>query len=125
MIGIIAALATFATVATGPGHSRSQAIQAEPAWRMSYVETVRCAGLTQAVSELAGGESPEGRALYDVALFWSLTAIQAAAAQGRDEALSDNDQTRARVLAVRQLTTDDPEARETLARCRTRTPNLD
>ena len=52
--------------------------QAPAAGLVSYEESVRCAGLTQAASELEGGESAEGRSLYDAALFWSLAAMQAA-----------------------------------------------
>ncbi len=33
----------------------------QPAQAASYEETVRCAGLTQAASELEGGEGGEGR----------------------------------------------------------------
>jgi hypothetical protein len=50
--------------------------QAAPVQPLPYEEAVRCAGLTQAASELEGGESGEGRALYDAALYWSLTATQ-------------------------------------------------
>ena len=102
--------------------------QAAPATLISYDEAVRCAGLTQAASELEGGESGEGRALYDAALYWSLAAGQAAQASGRDPVASDADQTRARILAVRQLSARrEPgvaEARAALQRCRRRTPDL-
>lgn len=91
---------------------------------MSYDQTVRCAGLTQAASELEGGESTEGRALYDAALYWSLTVIQVAQASGRPPAQVDADQTRARVRAVRELTADDGAARAELQRCRARAPDL-
>ncbi len=91
---------------------------------LSYDEAVRCAGLTQAASELEGGESAEGRALTDAALYWSLAAAQAAAAGGRASALAEADQTRARIRAVRQLATDDESTRSALQRCRARTPNL-
>jgi len=91
---------------------------------ISYDDAVRCAGLTQAASELEGGESPDGKSLFDTALYWSLASGQAAQAAGRDPAAADADQTRARVLAVRQLNTGDGEARATLQRCRARTPDL-
>lgn len=91
---------------------------------MPYAEIVRCAGLTQAASELEGGESGEGRALFDAALYWSLTANQAARAAARGPVASDADQTRARIRAVRQLGSADPEARSELAACRRRTPDL-
>lgn len=91
---------------------------------MSYEEVVRCAGLTQAASELEGGESGEGRALYDAALYWSLTAIQAAQTAARPSAAAEADQTRARIRAVRELSADDADARAALARCRARTPEL-
>jgi hypothetical protein len=98
--------------------------QAARAPVMSYDETVRCSGLTQAASELEGGESAEGRALYDAALYWSLTVIQVAEASGRPGARADADQTRARIRAVRELAADNAQARAELQRCRTRTPSL-
>lgn len=91
---------------------------------LSYDEAVRCAGLTQAASELEGGESGEGRNLYDAALFWSLTAMQMAGSTARPAATAEADQTRARIRAVRELSADDADARAALARCRSRTPEL-
>ena len=91
---------------------------------ISYDDSVRCAGLTQAASELEGGESGEGRALFDAALYWSLAAAQAADASGRGSAAADADQTRARILAVRQLSAGAADARAALQRCRQRTPDL-
>ena len=56
-------------------------LQAAPSVGLiSYDEAVRCAGLTQAASELEGGESVLGRRLYDAALYWSWAAMQAATA---------------------------------------------
>jgi hypothetical protein len=103
------------------------ALQAAPAPRaplLSYEATVRCAGLAQAASEMEGGESDRGRTLFDAALYWSLAAGQAAEASGRPAAAADADQTRARILAVRQLNAGSPEARAELQRCRARTPDL-
>lgn len=91
---------------------------------MPYVEVVRCAGLTQAASELEGGESAEGRTLFDAALYWSLAASQAADVGGRTAVQADADQTRARILAVRQLGSGNLQARADLATCRRRTPKL-
>lgn len=90
----------------------------------SYEEAVRCAGLTQAASELEGGESSEGRSLYDAALYWSLTAMQLAQTSARPAAATEADQTRARIRAVRELTARDAGARAALERCRARAPNL-
>ena len=90
----------------------------------SYEETVRCAGLAQAASELEGGESTDGQSLFDAALYWSLAASQAASASGKPARAADTDQTRARILAVRQLSTANAQARADLARCRARTPDL-
>lgn len=98
--------------------------QQTPAPPLSWAETLRCAGLTQAASELEGGESGEGRALSDAALFWALATAQAGAAAGKSEIEVDREQTAARTLAVRQLTRRDPAAREALAACRARTPDL-
>ncbi|MDB5422214.1 MAG: hypothetical protein JWR59_2161 [Brevundimonas sp.] len=91
---------------------------------ISYEETVRCAGLAQAASELEGGESTDGKSLFDVALYWSLAAGQAATASGKAPAVADADQNRARILAVRQLNAGDDDARAMLRRCRARTPDL-
>lgn len=91
---------------------------------VSYEEAVRCAGLTQAASELEGGESGEGRSLYDAALYWSLTAMQMAEAAARPPTATEADQTRARIRAVRELSTGDAGARAALERCRARTPDL-
>ncbi|RZJ16458.1 MAG: hypothetical protein EON91_13190 [Brevundimonas sp.] len=92
---------------------------------ISYDQSVRCAGLTQAASELEGGESGEGRALFDAALYWSLAAMQAAQASGRSTVLAEGDQTRARIISVRQLSSGDAAARAELDRCRRLTPRLD
>lgn len=91
---------------------------------ISYEETVRCAGVTQAASELEGGETAEGRTLSDAALYWSLAATQAAQASGRDAAAADLDQNRARIRAVQQLNAGEAEAKAALQRCRARTPDL-
>jgi len=91
---------------------------------VSYDEAVRCAGLTQAASELEGGESAEGRTLYDAALYWSLAAMQTGVAAGKSSPAAEGDQTRARIEAVRQLNADAPVARAALNRCLRRTPDL-
>lgn len=91
---------------------------------VSYDEAVRCAGLAQAASEMEGGESNDGKALFDAALYWSLAAGQAAQVSGKTPAAADADQTRARILAVRQLNAGDETARADLSRCRARTPHL-
>ncbi|MET4682784.1 hypothetical protein [Brevundimonas faecalis] len=91
---------------------------------LPYEEAVRCAGLTQAASELEGGESAEGKALYDAALYWSLAAMQAATAGGRDPAAAEREQTRARLVSVQKLTAGDAPSRAALARCRQLTPDL-
>ena len=95
-----------------------------PARLMSYDETVRCAGLAQAASELEGGESAEGKQLSDAALYWSLTAGQAAVTAGKPPTEADRDQAAARLRAVRELNDGNAEARSDLTRCRNRTPDL-
>ena len=102
-------------------------VGAEPAQEnelVSYAEAVQCAGLTQAASELEGGESVEGKRLYDAALYWSLAAMQAATAAGRDPVASENDQTRARLDSVKRLSAGEADARAVLQRCRQKTPRL-
>lgn len=91
---------------------------------ISYDEAVRCAGLTQAASEMEGGESANGKALFDAALYWSLAAGQAAQAAGKPATFADTDQSRARITAVQQLNANNPAARADLQRCRARTPDL-
>lgn len=101
--------------------SATQAASQQPP---SYDEAVRCAGLTQAASELEGGESGEGRSLYDAALYWSLTAAQMAQATAPPPAAAEAEQTRARIRAVRELAARDAGARADLETCRARTPEL-
>ena len=110
----IGALLTFNAQTAGPAAARL----------LSYDETVRCAGLTQAASELEGGESAEGKALSDAALYWSLAATQAAQASNREATAADADQNLARIRAVQRLNANDSDARAALQRCRARTPDL-
>ena len=91
---------------------------------LPYEDTLRCAGLTQAASELEGAENLDGRKAFDAALYWALTAGQAAQAAGKSDAAADADQTRARIAAVAQLNAGNADARADLDRCRARTPNL-
>lgn len=101
-----------------------QATDASRPAASTYAETLRCSGLTQAASELEGGESNEGQALYDAALYWSLTAIQSGQATRRPTATVEAEMTRARVQAVRELTARNEAARDALQQCRARTPSL-
>lgn len=99
--------------------------QGRPAPRLvSYDEAVRCAGLTQAASELEGGESRYGRQLYDAALYWSLAAMQAGTAAGRDPDAAERDQSRARIDSVRRLSAGEAQARTVLQDCRRKAPRL-
>ena len=119
---IVAVTAAMALAqASAPAQAPAQAPRAR---LVSYDEAVRCAGLTQAASELEGGESRYGRALYDAALYWSLAAMQAATASGRDPVAAENDQTRARLDSVKRLSAGEAEAREVLQSCRQKTPRL-
>lgn len=104
--------------------TQTQTPAIQPGSLMAYEDVVQCAGLTQAASELEGGESDDGRTLYDAALYWSLTAGQAASASNRAPAAAEADQRRARLDAVRRLSAGDAEARAALQRCRRRTPDL-
>ena len=100
-------------------------LQAAPAAGLvSYDEAVRCAGLTQAASELEGGESVEGKRLYDAALYWSLAAMQAATAAGKSAQAAEGDQTRARIAAVIRLSAEGAAGRAAMRQCLQRTPNL-
>lgn len=114
---MFAATVAAVLILTGPQAAGTPAAAA-------YRDALRCAGLTQAASELEGGESAEGRGLYDAALYWSLTAGQAGRIAGRSTAATEGDQTRARILAVRELSADDADARADLQRCRSRAPRL-
>jgi hypothetical protein len=101
--------------------------QAPPTSRVAaptYAEALRCSGLTQAASELEGGESGEGQALYDAALYWSLTTIQSGQAMRRPTATVEAEMTRARMQAVRELTARNEAAQTALSACRARTPSL-
>ncbi len=106
--------------------TRPAVVVETPAWN----EAVRCAGLTQAASELDGQgdaerDPSEAKQLYDSGLYWSLTAMRAARTAGRAEAAAEADQTRARAEALTQLRADSSEAGRELARCLARTPTLD
>lgn len=109
----------FAILAAVIALNAPQQAQAAP-----YEDAVRCAGLTQAASELEGSESSRGRTLFGAALYWSLTAAQASRTAGRTESQVDADQTRARVRAVRELSAGDATAKTALETCIQRTPNL-
>jgi len=114
-----------ALTATALNAAMSTAAPTAPAPTLiSYDETVRCAGVTQAASELEGGETAEGKALSDSALYWSLAATQAAQASNRNANVADADQNRARIRAVQQLNAGDADAKAALQRCRARTPDL-
>jgi galactokinase len=114
----------FAMIATAFLLSVEQSAAAPRPAASSYAETLRCSGLTQAASELEGGESSEGRALYDAALYWSLTTIQVGQTANRAAATVETEMTRARVQAVRELTARNEAALTALGECRTRTPSL-
>lgn len=109
-----------------------QAAPARPAVtieRPSWSEAVRCAGLTQAASELDGDtdgarDAGDAKRLYDAGLYWSLTAMQASQAGGRTAEAAEAAQTRSRLEALDQLRDESSEARRELARCLTRTPAL-
>ena len=90
----------------------------------SYEEAVHCAGLTQAASELEGGESTRGRRLYDAALYWSLSTIQAARVAGRDPVVAEQSMTRIRISAVRRLASSDNNLREHVNDCVRKAPDL-
>ena len=89
-----------------------------------YDSAVRCAGLTEAASELEGGESARGRRLFDAALYWSLAASQAGDASGRTLSAIDADLTRARIRAVREFAAGETAAQDALSDCLSRTPDL-
>lgn len=123
ILAVTAAMALAQTSAQAQTSPRAAA-PAPSARLVSYDEAVRCAGLTQAASELEGGESRYGRSLYDAALYWSLAAMQAATVAGRNPAVAETEQTRARLDAVRRLSAGESEARATLQRCRQKAPRL-
>jgi len=91
---------------------------------VDYPTAVRCAGLAQAASELEGGESRYGRTLADSALFWTLTAFQAADSRQISYVTAETDQRNARLLAVKRLSQGEPLARRQLQQCRQQTPRL-
>jgi hypothetical protein len=121
---ILVVTAAMALAQTSAKTQPSPQAPAPSARLVSYDEAVRCAGLTQAASELEGGESRYGRSLYDAALYWSLAAMQAATVAGRNPAVAETEQTRARLDAVRRLSAGESEARATLQRCRQKAPRL-
>lgn len=98
-----------------------------PAETPSPAEAARCAGLTQAASELnaEGPDAARTRRLYDAGLYWSLAAMQAAKAAGQSTEAAEAAQTRRRAQALAELRAGGAEARDELARCLARTPSLD
>lgn len=95
-----------------------------PSAAADYKAALSCAGLTQAASELEGGESRYGRALADAALFWTLTSFQAAAAANINYVTAETDQRNLRLQSVRRLSLDEPLAKRQLQQCRQKTPRL-
>lgn len=96
-----------------------------PALRLtSYEDALQCAGLTQAASELEGGESPRGRILYDAALYWSLSTIQAARVIGRDPVAAEQSMARIRINAVRRISNNDGSMRDQINACVQKAPSL-
>lgn len=96
-----------------------------PAPRLtSYEEALHCAGLTQAASELEGGESRHGRKLYDAALYWSLSTIQAARIIGRDPVATEQSMARIRVSTVRRMSNNDESMRELINDCVRKAPSF-
>lgn len=90
----------------------------------SYDQAIHCAGLTQAASELEGGESINGRRLFDAALYWSISTIQATRVAGRDPIAADRAITRIRVRAVHSLTAKDEATQHRLNECLRKAPSL-
>lgn len=90
----------------------------------SYSETVTCAGVTQAASELEGTETERGRRLFDAALYWSLTTIQIGKASGRPDVRTERDMTTARIRAVRDLSRQHAETLTLLEKCIKSAPSL-
>jgi endonuclease/exonuclease/phosphatase (EEP) superfamily protein YafD len=101
-------------------------LQAAPAAaQTTYDAALRCSGLSQAASELEGGETSRGKRLYDAALYWSLQTNLLARQAGRAQAQADAEQARARVQAVREFSGQQATAaRAELERCLAQTPAL-
>ena len=98
----------------------SQNAPAVPAARplvVSYADSVACAGVTQAGSELEGNESDRGRRLFDAALYWSLTTIQMGTTSGRPDNLTERDLANARIRSVRELSRRTPATLDRLEKC--------
>lgn len=90
----------------------------------SYEEALHCAGLTQAASELEGGETPRGRRLYDAALYWSLATIQTARFVGRDPVATEQAMTSVRIRAVKRLSNGEASLRENITECVRKAPTF-
>lgn len=120
------AVAAFVLALNEPASAQARVPVAPPATG----EAVRCAGLTQAASELDGEregarDASAAKRLYDAGLYWALTAMQAARSAGRTEEAAEADQTRSRTDALARLREGSSDAQADLARCLARTPNLD
>lgn len=119
MLGITSAMMALVVA----GQTAPAGLPARPLV-VSYSESVACAGLAQAGSELEGNESDRGRRLFDAALYWSLTTIQMGKASGRLDLQIERDLSGARIRAVRDLSRRTPEATEQLSKCVRAAPAL-
>lgn len=117
MLVAISLIAQFLTVQSTPANNTVPSLT-------SYDQAIHCAGVTQAASELEGGESVNGRRLFDAALYWSLSTIQATRVAGRDPLAADRAITRIRVSAVQRLSGNDEAIRHQLNECLRKAPRL-
>jgi hypothetical protein len=90
-----------------------------------YPVALRCAALTEAKSRLTPQTTREGRARFDEALFWGMTASESARTRAKiTGARFTQDQADAGGKALAQLTARDPGALAELDTCRKQVPRL-
>jgi hypothetical protein len=82
-----------------------------------YADAIRCAGLMEAASNIAGPESAEGMRRFDHAIFWGMAASEAGRKEGVASSKFKQDQNDARTLAEGQLKAADPAAQTELDAC--------
>lgn len=88
-----------------------------------YPESLACAAVTQAASEIAdeARDLAAGKA-FDLALFWSFATMEAARRDGVTAAAAEADQVRERAAIKPRLAAGEASAKAALAGCLARTP---
>jgi hypothetical protein len=110
---IIAAILALAPSGAGPSPGRLP----------PYVRSLRCAGLSEAMMEIASTDKDRAP-WYDAAMFWGLAASEAARKDGLPSARFKQDQLDAEESAEAELKTGDVRAQGEASQCLRQVPPL-